>query len=919
MGVMGRASIFGCVLLCAATASAGEREWRTARKAYDEARDAVESDRGRDEKALSAALTKLTTKTTALLSEDELKAVDHLLDEPLASETQSVVRMTVDGLSRVTNKRAAKAIAKALSKAKGTEKLLLIRVGAEVRQPPVLSALVKLLKDRDEWVRVATCKALSDHGESAKDSAKGPLKRLLKDSSLRVRVLAADALQTITGERPEGLPPADRSMETGLPDRFNSDRIAFLIDATAPMAEVAFSDPFAPPPEDADKDADKDAPGDDQGAEKKKEKKKKKPRRKGKGKKEKEPEPPKPFSPFQIAASLVHKAIERMGPDNRIHLARFGRSSQSYKSGFGAVPKKLDDVDSWLDASLSRDINRDLLSAVRPLIKGEAAPQQIYLFLAGSPTRRGRTSEEATIDAMRELLWTRDIELYIVSFVLEHPNAARNKSEQAARDEAQGNYLQFVSGLAQASRGAATRIDMGRLREPEKEDDKPKTDDDETGFAKGVDLTKPIASRDVSTVKKALKAAFAKHDKKAAEFVEDVAANPDPRKVALQLIDGLRGDEPDMAEAVARGIARNTNAAVHQFVFKALSKERDPARQLLLLSAVGTAKGLECSKGLAESVSDLKGDPLRMAWYYLSDRPTNDLVACKGTIVRRVKGLEGLAAFYAARALAKANGKQAPAADGLTPAADKFLPSRYMGTGTAFIVDTHRDMDQILWAPPKPKEDEKKKAEEEKDKKKGKKKKKKKKKRGKKDKGAPEEAKLPDPVSCLSAARIEVERALKAIAKSEAKANILTTSGDRWHAACATMGDTQVVSGVDYLTKARTGSKRDLWTPLRLALGDPSVEEIHLIVSGVPLRSAGAREASELLDKVREVNRAREVAIQVIYVLPPIDAKKPRSVAWRTDLLDAMNAIYEPLTKENGGRVIVRGTLGGLGEKKAKK
>ncbi len=909
-----RASVFSCVVLCAGSAMAGNRDWRPAKKDYDQAREAVEADRGRDSEALAKALAALSKKTTALLKADEAKAVDHLLDTALFNETQSVARMALDGLSRIKEKRATKALAKSLNKAKADQKLLLIRVAAEVRHAPVLSALVKQLKDRDASVRAATCKALANHGEAAKDSAAGPLKRLLKDGSLRVRALAANTLQTITGERPKGaVAVAVQNAETGLPDRFNVDRVAFLIDATSPMAEVVFSDPFAPLPP-ADGEAGEGEAGEGEAAEgeaaegEKKKKKKRRPRKK-KGEKAK-PEPPKPVSPFQIAADLVHKALERMSSDNRIHLARFGRSSRVYKSGFGAVPKKLADIDTWLSPSLSRDVNRNLLETLEPLLKAETAPQQVYLFLGGSPTARGRPNEEPTFDAIRELLWTRDIELHVICFVLEDATQAKSKAQQADRDSAQNAYIKFVSDIAQVSRGASTRIDLARLQEPDAVDDKPKAD--ETTFAKGVDLTKPLSSRDAGTVKKALVAAFAKGDTKAEEFVENVAANPDPRKVGLQLLEGLRGKNPLMARAIARGIARNTNKSVHTLIFKALAKERDAAKQMLLLSASGTAQGAQCTDGLAESVANLKGDPLRMAWYYLSDRPTQELIAAKGKLVRRAKGLEGLAKFYSSKALAKANGKPAPAVDGLVPTTDKLLPTRYVGLGTAFIVDTHRDMEATFWAPPKPKQDDKK----EEDPKKSKKKKKK----DKKKKDEPKKA-IPEPISSLGAVGVEVERALKAIAKSEGKANILTTTGDRWHANCAEIDSAGVAEGVRYLEKARSSGKRDVWSPLRQALGDHNVEEIHLIVSGVPLRSAGTRDIGEFLEKVRAVNRAREVSIQVIYVLPPVSGG-PRSVAERGDLLDQMNSLYEPLAKENGGRVIIRSTISGLdtlGQKDAKK
>ena len=121
---------------------------------------------------------------------------------------------------------------------------------------------------------------------------------------------------------------------------------------------------------------------------------------------------------------------------------------------------------------------------------------------------------------------------------------------------------------------------------------------------------------------------------------------------------------------------------------------------------------------------------------------------------------------------------------------------------------------------------------------------------------------------------------------------------------------------VAFVTKTYAGS---VWTPLERALNDSQSEEIYLLVSGLPIRSPGSKDPNDLVEKVREINRSRDVVIHVIYVLPRVAPDDVRGDAARTDLLSAMDRVYKPLAKANRGSVYMRTRLAGLDKPKPAK
>ncbi|RMG15525.1 MAG: HEAT repeat domain-containing protein [Planctomycetota bacterium] len=892
-----RLALLLLLLSCAATPSLARGDFKTARRAYEDARAVVEEGRKDDPAALEAALLELDKQGDALVAADPVRGVEHLLEKGAASADRRVAARALRSLRQASAPKAKRTVARAFLKTKGRAKLLLAPVLGALGGAEATDALVRALKDRDPAVRAVSLKALATIGGQASAKAAHAVRRLLRDGSLRVRFLAADALGVFGQERPEAYPPPATG-PFGLPDRYYVDRIAFLVDSSTEMAPARYQDPFAEDP------AAQDTPGDGAAGGDRAPRPPKRRRKQGKDEpKEPEGTAPAPVAPFQLAGRMVLDAVGRLdAADTSFHLARFGRDLVSYASGWNPVPRKPGELQEWFAKVEPRDRNRDLARAFEKLLDLRPEAEEVTVFLAGPPLRRGRPDVEGTLERLADLLWGRDLVVNVVAFEPELA-PARSATEKQRRSEDSRLYSRFVSALAKLGGGSLRTVPLARYVA----EDEGAAKEEPAAKAFPVDLTKPIARKDLPVVRDALEKAIEKGDAEARAFIEDVAANPDPTKLAPQLLSLLRGEREDLARAVAAGIARNQNPKVHELVLGLLAKERDPARQLLLLAAVGPAGGAAVTEGLVELLGRAEGDVARRLWAYLAERPNEELALVRGKLARPAKKTSGLAAYHAARALARANRRPEPASQGLGIAEGRFLPERFLGTGTAFIIDTQRDAEALFWAPTAAPP-----AGADPGDAKGPKKKRKKRGRAPRKKEAAEDA--PEPVSVLAAMRREVERALRSIARSGGKANVLTTGGKAWQPTAADASK-KLDSALRFLADLRTQAARDLWTPLRKALSDPSVEEVYVLVCGPPIRSPGAKDPDELLRRVWGENRAREVGIQVVYVLPPVDADDPRASARRADLLETMNAIYGGLADENFGRHLVRSSLLGLGAK----
>lgn len=910
--------LIGLLLVCA-TAGAGEREWRDLRKAYDEALSKVESDRGRDPAESKKAFDALRAAADKLKGESQPKTVEHLLAHGFGSAKRPVAELALDVLKRIDDAKAQKDLLKAFEDAQGAQKLLLFEAVRQSAAPEATLAFVKLLRDRDEAVRVAAARALGARGADARATAEPPLTKALKDESRLVRLAAARSLETLTGKRPEGFAEPQLG-PLGLLDKYPVDRVAIIIDSSLAMAERAFVDPTpadgakpadeakpaeeakpadapadgATPPADGAKPADGAPPPGEQP---------KKPRRGGE-EPAKKPEPPKPVSPHDLAVKAVKGFLKGLGDGTSVHLVRFGGpgSARSYQDGWAALAGKVgDEAAAWVERAPT-ERGRDVLLALRRAMEQTPPPQMIHVFLAGGPEGRGVVATADLGDAIKDLRWGKDVTIDVTAFTLPPEKEPTDERGRQARSEAEGAYHAYVDKLAEAGGGRATRIALTRLVEEKAGPAAPAGPAPEK-FP--VDLTKPVASRDLTTVKNAVRDALAKADAAAETFIEEVAACPD-RKAATLALDALRAESHGLRQAAVRGLTKNADPAVHEGLIEALKAERDPGQQLLLLRACGRAAPPGVTAGIVDVLGALGPDAARLAWSLLAQRPAPELAAQQGRLVRAARGLTGLADFHAKTALAAAAGQAPPAPTGLVTTEGAFLPDRFVESGVAFIVDSHRDMDAVFWAPPPPpeKKDEADKPRPEKPQRGG---------RNAKPEAPAKPEEQPRPVTRLGATVQEVQRALKAAGQGGAKANVITTGGRSWQGQAAALDERQVESARAFAAGVETGASRDVWKALKQALEDPAVEVVHLLVSGVPVRSSGPTDGAELLRAVRGLNRDRGVQIHVTYVLGPAGAPDDGgAAAARRDLLTAMDGVYRTLCEESGGRLLIRETLTAL-------
>lgn len=884
----------------ALTARAGEREWREKKKAYDEALAAVEGDRGRDPKVTEKAVVALRASADALLGESEQKAVEHLLEHGLSSSKRPAVEIAYDVLQRVREAKGTKELVKAYEGADGRTKLVLARALRGNPAADVTEAFVKALRDRDAAIRANAASALGSRGAEALGPGQGALQKALKDDSMGVRWAAARSLETLTGARPDGF-AEPQATGTGLLDRYAPyDRVALLFDVNLAAAETAFGDVFAADAAAADAAAqpaapDGAAPPDGDGAA---------PpapgggrRRRGQDEPPAKPEPPKPVSAHDLAVRATRDMLEGLGEETGVHLVRFAGpgSARSYAEGFAplATDKSRADALAWLGRAPA-ERGRDVLGAMRRVLEMTPPPQAVHVFLCGGPDGRGAATTEELKEGLAALVWGRDVTVSVTAFVIPPAQEPTNEAGRQARSEAEGAYGAFVDALAQTGSGRAVRVSLSR---PSPEPTTP------AGPAKPeekfpVDLTKPVATRDVTTVRTALRAAVERADASAETFVEEVATCPDKKLTPLAL-DALRTGGHGIQQAAVRGLAKNVEPSVQEAVLEALQAERDPGIQLLLVRACGRSGAPTVTAGLVDALATLAPDPARVAWSLLAQRPATELQPQQGRLARAARGLTGLADLYARTALALAGGAQPPSVAGLDATEATFLPERFVAGGVALLVDTHRDMDAVFYTPPAPPPPATTTEQGGR--------------RPPRGRAEPEAPKPAPPVSRLGAVAKELERALKALSLAGARANVITMAGRTWQPTAQTLDDRQRDAAVAFAKDLSSTTTRDVWKALKLALEDPQVEVVYLLVCGTPLRSPGSGDPAELLRNVRALNRDRAVAIHVVYVLGPVGGVEggPESAA-RSDQLTALDAVYRTLSEESGGRLLIRETLPSL-------
>ncbi|MCO5167841.1 MAG: hypothetical protein M9894_15970 [Planctomycetes bacterium] len=872
------------LLALAPAAHAGEREWRELKKAYDQALAEVEADRGRDPEASKKAAAALHEAAGKLVGENEAKATEALLGA-LSSRRRVIAAPAHEALTRVRDARATRELIKAYDGAQGTTKHLLARALRANPAPEVTMAFVRALRDRDADARAAAAAALGARGEEARATAEGPLGRALKDDAVVVRWAAARALEALTGTRPEGFQEPGATL-AGLLERYPYDRVAFLLDVSQAAGERAFGDPLVTP--EAQEEAAAGA-ADDAGARRPA----RPPRR---GQEPKAAEPPPPVSAHDVAVRAVRDVMKDLGDAPAVHLLRFAGPGALRAHGDGFAALKSDKAKADAAGFLERapaDRGRDALGALRRVLELSPPPQAVHVFLCGGPEGRGAAGTDELREALADLLWGRDIAINVTQLTLAPAVEPTDERGRQARGEAEGAFAAYCEAIAQAGGGQVFRLAMGRPT-PATEPGKPAAAE-EKKFP--VDLTKPVTTRDVATIRAALREAAERADAAAETFIEDVAACPD-RKVLPPLLEVTRGGAFGVQQAVVRGLARNADPGAQDALIAAAKEERDPAVQLLLLTAVGRSPSANATAGLVDALGGLSPDAARVAWSLLARRPAAELAAQQGRLARAARGLGGLADFHAKTALAAASEQPAPSAAGLDTVDGAFLPQRFVAGGVALIVDTQRDMDTVFWTPPAPPEPDKKQDGG----------------RGGRARGKDEQPAPPQPVTRLGAAVAEVQRALKALGQAGAKGNVITTGGRSWQSTAQALDERQRAAADGFVGGLATSPARDVWKALKQAIDDPAVEVVHLLVCGPPIRSVGSGEAAELLRAARGLNATRAVAIHVVYVLGPGGGPAgSREAAARADQLTALDAVYRTLAEESGGRVHVREALASLG------
>lgn len=868
--------------LAAPAARAGEREWRELKKAYDDALAAVEADRGRDPEASKKAAAALHEAAGKLLGESEVKATELLLGA-LSNRRRVIAEPAFDALLRVRDARATRELIKAYDGASGATKLLLARALRGNPAPEVTMAYVKALRDRDAEARAAAAAALGARGQEARATAEAPLTRALKDDAVVVRWAAARALEALAGARPDGFTEPGLT-PAGLLERYPYDRVALLFDVSLAAGERAFSDPLATP-EAQDEAA--------RGAEEAPRRPARPPRR---GQDPKAPEPPPPVSAHDVAVAAARDAIKALDDATAVHLLRFAGPGVLRAHGDGFAALRTEKAKSEALAFIERapaDRGRDALGALRRALELSPPPQAIHVFLCGGPEGRGAGGAEEVREALADLLWGRDVAISVTQLILAPAVEPTDERGRQARGEAEGAFAAYCEAIAQAGRGHAVRLAMGRPA-PAQEPGKPAAAE-EKKFP--VDLTKPVTTRDVGTIRTALREAADRADAPAETFLEDVGACPD-KKVLPLLLEVVRGGAHGVQQAVVRGLSRNADPAFQDALMAAAKEERDAAVQLLLLRAVGGSPGAGAAAGLLDALGGLSPDAARVTWSLLARRPAAELAPLQPRLVRAARGLTGLADFHARTALALASEQGAPSSAGLETAEGAFLPQRFVAGGVALVVDTHRDMDAIFWTPPAAAEPDKKQ-----DGGRG----------GRARRDGKDEPAPPAPVTRLGAVQVEVKRALEALGQAGAKGNVITAGGRSWQASAAPLDERQRAAAEAFAAGLSTGPARDVWKALKQAIDDPAVEVVHLLVCGPPLRSPGSGDAAELLRAVRGLNATRGVAIHVVYVLGPVGgAEGTAAAAARVDHLAALDAVYRTLAEESGGRVHVREALAAL-------
>jgi hypothetical protein len=394
-----------------------------------------------------------------------------------------------------------------------------------------------------------------------------------------------------------------------------------------------------------------------------------------------------------------------------------------------------------------------------------------------------------------------------------------------------------------------------------------------------------IPRSELGSARRRLDEALRAPDLDLATLVIELAAAPDDEAAELAVHALLTG--PLEAKlAVVEGLAKNREPKVHDLLARELRGQTDAGKALLLARALAACPGPATARALSLEAErrEGSGDLPRFLLGALARRPHDELAPLASEVASAARRPRtGLASAYAARALEGALGRTA------TPPElpdDRLLPERFDAGGIAFLVDVERAMDEVFVrpsAPPAPPV-----------------------KKGEKPRPAPP---APPPLSRREVAVRELERALDVLAARKAAANLvlLAEGGRSFKAHPAPITKPILGEARAFLDGLPISTGREAARPLERALDDADVEEVYVLVSGLPVRSDADRDEAAVRERVRSASFRRGVPVHVVLVLGEVTGSDRKlAEASRRDEVKTLTAFWRPLAEGTGGTFSVR-------------
>lgn len=795
---------------------------------------------------------KIKEAVQELVDTGDSKAVEFLIDEGLVIEDAGFRTHVVVALGSLTERRAVKTIAKAFDSAKDIPKRrALATVLERINEKEAHKALEKGLREKHPAARVAAARALGNHAMGK--SSESRLRKLLKDDALRVRKAAADALNRL------GVPIKGYEVDwgrNGLPDKFFASDVAFLFDNSEKMNERRFIRDEAP----------KAAKADD----------------KAEGKDGQKPEDGKPaatklLTGAELQALAIRGALDRLTEEQRLLLGGYNLRTVMFGKGLEKVRERtIEDAKAWLDKGFRALEERDLLRAVKAAAIEDV--DEIYLFIGGQPFGGIIENRNEIVQRIVELVTKQGIILNTIAVDAPPAEAPNSNFRRQQQDSKTAALRDLAEELARRCGGRTTLWRLSKPPEPEK-GDKPK---DAAGA-----YTPPEPEKgklDYSARKKALKdlkeALKSPKKPRSLEVIEELAALPED-KIADELLDeAVFSDSMEVSEAAIRGLAKNTHPDVVETIAKELKSEREGGRQVLLVRCFAPCPATTAE--LTPLLYKLERDALRVALTGLMARPRKELEPEMKRVLRKLKKATGKSRVL----LDRYEGKVIPAG-GIAKGA--CLPRSFESDAVGFIIDVHRGTRTLIKEPPK--------AAQKKDKK-GKSGKK-----DKKDKKA-KDGKKAKTVSHFEVMMTELEASLAALGKGGRKGYVVAMGDTPTRAASRdpVVYDAPEIAKAKKFLERQQGNVRDVAAAILKGLKDPTVEELYVLVYGMPIRAELGR-TDKIVLAIDELNRKRRVPIHVTVFngIPEFKRLTEAEEARRIDEELALKTLYEAIADRSGG------------------